>query len=119
MFMYMTGNTNLLVINYARNYFITAFFGLTGITMQEIYLSFIRYLETPSYTDMSVVHQEEADFPSMTICPQSEHNAFKGDVIEVTYKVLSIFSVFMSTFSSYFSYSYSLFNLITNQYIYN
>ena len=39
------------------------------------------YLKNPTYTESNMVPQVNADFPSVTICP--EYNGYKEDVLKV------------------------------------
>ena len=61
--------------------FTLAFLGLVFITVEKSVQSFTRYLEHPTYTDILVVEQKDAEFPSMTFCPISD--GFKAAELKV------------------------------------
>ena len=77
------GNISFLKLVHNTIY-IAALLGLIGITIHETYQCFNRYLRVPTYTDMTIVYQEEADFPSVTFCPLWDNYAFKRDVLQVS-----------------------------------
>ena len=85
--------------------YIVAFLGLFGITIEKTCRCFILYLKEPTYTDMVLVSQEEADFPSMTFCPMW-NNAFKKDILKVHSKIIltHIFIITVIYTGSFFVY---------------
>ena len=52
--------------------YLLALLCLLCITIYQIYGSFKRYLKEPTYTDILIVSQDEAEFPSMTFCPMTD-----------------------------------------------
>ena len=67
-----------------RTIHIVGLLGLSGITMYKTWQSFVHYLKEPTYTEMVMVPQEEAEFPSITFCP-IKHVAYKEDILKVHY----------------------------------
>ena len=50
----------------------------------------IKYMGKPTYFETDIVPQERADFPAITICPDSSQ-AYKSDVLKVLAKYIFLF----------------------------
>lgn len=68
--------------------YIVGLLGLSGTTIHKTFQSLMHYLKAPTYTDMVMVPQEEAEFPSLTFCPTKDV-AYKEDILKVQYIRLS------------------------------
>ena len=74
-FPYCKSNTKVLAI------------GLSSFLLWEIYLCFLKFKREPTYTESSIVDQEETEFPAITFC--SLQFPYKESKLEVSLQVQS------------------------------
>ena len=67
----------------------TVFITLVGLLIAQSTKCVMKYVEGPTFTEMKIAKQQEAEFAAVTLCPQN--NGYRADVLQVTTsRVLSI-----------------------------
>ena len=60
----------------------TAFITLVGLLIAQSTKCVMKYVEGPTFTEMKIAKQQEAEFAAVTLCPQN--NGYRADVLKVT-----------------------------------